>query len=65
MIELNEDLHDKPLDFDQKIPEEKVFIGSATTNDSYDRMPVANFGTEMMANLGWKKGFGIGRQKEE
>ena len=35
MIELNEDLHDKPLDFDQKTTEEKVFIGTATTDDSY------------------------------
>ena len=61
MVELNEDLHDKPLDFDQNHPEESVFIGSATTKDSYERVPVANFGTEIMANLGWKEGYGIGR----
>lgn len=65
MIELNEDLHDKPLDFDQKTPQESVFIGSATTKDSYDRVAVENFGSEIMANMGWKKGFGIGRQKNE
>jgi hypothetical protein len=65
LIELNEDLHDKPLDFDQKKTEESVFIGSATTNDSYERVSVANFGTEIMANLGWKQGYGIGRDKNQ
>ena len=45
--------------------ESKVFIGQDTTETSYERMPVDNFGTTMLTKLGWQgDGFGIGKNKE-
>ena len=33
--------------------ESKVHIGTDTTSSSYQRMPVDNFGKEMLTKLGW------------
>jgi len=33
--------------------ESKVYIGQDTTLTSYERMPVDNFGKEMLTKLGW------------
>ena len=46
--------------------ESKVHIGTDTTSSSYQRMPVDNFGKEMLSKLGWQgDGHGIGRNKEK
>ena len=46
--------------------ESKVHIGTDTTSSSYQRMPVDNFGKEMLTKLGWQgDGHGIGRNKEK
>ena len=46
--------------------ESKVQIGRDTTSGSYDRMPVDQFGTDVLKKLGWLgSGHGIGRNKEK
>ena len=46
--------------------ESKVQIGPETTSSSYDRMPVDQFGTDVLKKLGWAgTGHGIGRNKEK
>ena len=46
--------------------ESKVHIGTDTTSSSYQRMPVDNFGKEMLTKLGWQgDGHGIGRNNKE
>ena len=46
--------------------ESKVFIGQDTTETSYERMPVDNFGKNVLTKLGWQgDGYGIGKNKEK
>ena len=46
--------------------EAKVHIGTDTTSSSYQRMPVDDFGKEILTKLGWQgTGHGIGRNKEK
>ena len=65
-----EDVGDLPTKGDKSLlllnHESKVFIGEDTTLSSYERMPVDNFGKQMLTKLGWQgDGYGIGRNKEK
>mmetsp|Transcript_13043 Transcript_13043/g.15557 ORF Transcript_13043/g.15557 Transcript_13043/m.15557 type:complete len:151 (+) Transcript_13043:234-686(+) len=45
--------------------ESKVQIGPETTSSSYERVPVDQFGSQVLAKLGWQgEGHGIGRNKD-
>ena len=46
--------------------ESKVYIGQDATEASYERMPVDNFGKNVLTKLGWQgDGYGIGKNRED
>jgi len=36
-------------------------IGTDVTDDTYDRMPVSNFGLNLLKEMGWYEGRGVGK----
>jgi len=43
----------------------KVNIGESTTEESYERMPIDDFGKNILQKLGWKEEKPIGRSLKE